>query len=265
MIGAWRRWRRQRWLRRHRIPEDLWARVVAAALAHYGLDRGALHRLRELASVFLQEKAIVGADGLVVDDFMRAVIAAEACLLILNLDLADYDSVREIVVYPDSFLVTHETVDEAGVVHTVQRSLDGEAWDAGPVILGWADARPEARRPGEGRNVILHEFAHKLDMGNGVANGMPALHAGMDREAWTRAFSDAYAHLQAELARHRPPAIDPYAAENPAEFFAVVTETFFESPQILWQAYSEVYGQLRRYYRQDPLARLEAARSGRAP
>ncbi len=255
--SRWQRWRRARRLRRFRIPVRLWRQVEGQVLARYRLTAGERTRLHELASLFLQEKTIVGADGLAVDEAMRVVIAAQACLLILNLDLSDYAGFHEIIVYPDSFVVAHEVVDEIGVVHVEHRTLDGEAWDEGPVILGWADARPEAHVPGEGYNVILHEFAHKLDMNNGVANGMPPLHGDMDRRAWTAAFSAAFDHLQARLRHHRQTAIDPYAAESPAEFFSVVTEAFFETPQALWRAYPEVYDQLRRYYRQDPLARLE--------
>ncbi len=254
------RWRRQRQLRRGRIPLALWERVEASALAHYGLAAEERVRLRELASLFLLEKPVVGADGLVVDEYMRTVIAAEACLLILNLDLADYGAVREIVVYPRSFLVEHEYVDEAGVVHTVQRVLDGEAWNSGPVILGWEDARPEARIPCGGYNVILHEFAHKLDMGNGAANGMPPLHADMDRRQWTRVFTAAWDRLQAALDRGAHTVVDPYAAESPAEFFAVVTESFFETPARLQAHWPRVYEQLRLYYRQDPLQRMGQCR-----
>jgi len=255
-----KRWARQRQLRHGRIPITLWEKALQAGLDRYRLDRQELHRLRELASLFLQEKAIVGADGLRVDETMRAVIAAQACLLILNLDLSDYAGFHEIIVYPGSFVVAHEVVDEIGVAHMEHRALEGEAWGEGPVILGWADARPEAHAHRKGSNVILHEFAHKLDMNNGAANGMPPLHAGMDRPAWTAAFSTAYDHLQARLRHHRHTAIDPYAAENPAEFFAVVTEAFFEAPRALWRAYPDVYDQLRRYYRQDPLVRLTSPR-----
>ncbi len=259
MNSPWRRWRRwseQRQLRHGRISIGLWERVLDAGVDRYGLDRRELHRLRELASLFLHRKVIHGAGGQQVDDFMRAWIAAEACLLILNLDLADYDGWREILVYPGTFAVTREVTDDIGLVHEERSLLGGEAWGQGPVILAWDDARPGAHPHGEGSNVILHEFAHKLDMGNGVANGMPPLHPDMNRREWTRTFSRAYARLQQRLEHHHHTRIDPYAAESPAEFFAVVSEEFFEVPARLHAAEPGVYDLLRRYYRQDPLQRM---------
>lgn len=254
-FSRFKRWRRQRILRRARIPLPLWERVVDDALAHYRLDHHELQRLRELASLFLYHKVISGAGGLVVDDYLRVVIAAQACLLILELDLDWYDGWREIIVYPGSFIVAREEQDELGLVHEKRAVLGGEAWGRGPLILAWEDARPGAHPHGSGSNVILHEFAHKLDMLNGAANGMPPLHRDMDRSEWTHSFSAAYDRLQDRLMRHHRSCIDPYAAENPAEFFAVVTEEFFEAPDCLHDSEPAIYRLLSRFYRQDPLRR----------
>ncbi len=212
-------------------------------------------KLRELTSLFLQKKSFSGAGDLEIDDSMRILIAAQACLLVLNLDLDYFDGWYEIIVYPDTFVVRRETFDTAGLVHETPQALGGESWSRGPVILSWADARPGAHPHGEGSNVILHEFAHKLDMLNGVANGMPPLHKDMHREIWTHVFQKAYDGLCRMLESGHHSIIDPYAAENPAEFFAVTTETFFESPHRLQHAYPEVYAQLHLFYRQDPLQR----------
>jgi Mlc titration factor MtfA (ptsG expression regulator) len=250
------RWWQQRFLRKHRIPLHLWEQAVAQLDLLQRLDVGERHRLRELSSHFLHEKAIVAAGGLELNDEMRVLIAAQACLLILNLDMDYFSGWREVIVYPDAFVARHESHDEAGVVHEEARGLDGEAWGQGPVILAWADARPGARPHGEGSNVILHEFAHKLDMLNGVANGMPPLHSDMSRVAWTEVLTVAYEDLCAHLDRHRHAPIDPYAAENPAEFFAVVSETFFEQSRLLKEVYPKVYEQFSLFYRQDPLLRL---------
>jgi len=249
-----RRWWRQRFLRKHRIPLPLWETALAQARALRGLSAGERRRLRELASRFLHEKSIVGAQGLAVTDEMRVSIAAQACLLILYLDLDYFDGWREVIVYPDAFVVDHEEHDEAGVVHKTRRALDGEAWGQGPVILSWQDARPGARGPGS--NVVLHEFAHKLDLLNGSANGMPPLHADMSHPAWTEALASAYDDLNRRLDRGHHTAIDPYAAENPAEFFAVLTENFFEVPQLLYETYPKVYEAFKQFYRQDPLLRM---------
>ena len=251
-----RRWLKQRQLRRHRIPLAVWTQVVDDALLQYRLSQQELHRLRELASLFLQEKTINGAGGLVVDDTMRAIIAAEACLLILNLELDWYDGWQEIIVYPGSFVVSHEAQDELGLVHEQRVALGGEAWGRGPVILAWDDAQPHSHPHGDGSNVILHEFAHKLDMLNGKANGMPPLHPDMDQPTWTRVFSQAFERLQKRVQRQHRTCIDPYGAENPAEFFAVVSEEFFQIPACLHKNHPELYAQLRLFYRQDPLQRL---------
>ena len=255
-----RRWWRSRILLHRRIPARLWAACVAEVPVLAGLDRNEQHRLRLLASLFLHEKTVNGAGGLDVDARMRVLVAAQACLLILELGLDWFDGWSEVIVYPDTFVVTHEEMDAAGVVHEKRRALGGEAWGRGPVILSWDDARPDASPHGAGSNVILHEFAHKLDMLNGAANGMPPLHPGMVREDWTRALSQAYEDLYDKVERHHHTAIDPYAAENPAEFFAVLSELFFELPQRLYHTYPDVYRQLRLFYRQDPLQRQHADR-----
>ena len=241
---------------RSRIPYPLWKECLASAPVLARLDHRDQHRLRKLASLFLHEKFITGAGGLTVDTGMRVHIAAQACLLILNLDLDYFQGWSEVIVYPDTFVVSREEYDSSGVVHETRRALAGEAWRRGPVILSWSDARPGASPHGPASNVILHEFAHKLDMLNGAANGMPPLHRGMVREEWTAALSQAYENLYHQVERHHHTAIDPYAAENPAEFFAVLTETFFQQPSRLHHLYPEVYRQLHLYYRQDPLGRL---------
>lgn len=251
-----KRWRKARALSRARIPIDLWERVVEDALLHFNLDHQELHRLRELASLFLQRKTISAASGHEVDDYQRVVIASQACLLILNLDLDYYDGWHEVIVYADSFYVPMQQPDEIGLVHEQRVLLGGEAWGTGPLLLSWQDARPGNHIHGKGSNVILHEFAHKIDMLNGAANGMPPLHPDMKREEWTAAFSHRYEQLVEQVERHHHTRIDPYAAENPAEFFAVITEEFFEVPERIHRYYPKVYHQLQLFYRQHPLQRL---------
>lgn len=249
------RWRESRALRKQRIPEPLWQSAVLALPLLQGLTRQELGRLRELASLFWRHKTINGAGGLVVTDTLRARIAAQACLLILELGLDYFDGWQEIIVYPDAFVVQREQHDDDGLVHETRNALGGEAWDKGPVILSWQDAL-NSNHPGASANVILHEFAHKLDMLNGRANGMPPLHAGMSQHAWTTAWHDAYQDLCQRLTLGLHTDIDPYAAENPAEFFAVLSENFFLRPHLLHAIYPAVYQQLQLFYRQDPRQRL---------
>ena len=233
----------------------LWEQISNEALARYHLSPHELHRLRELASLFLHYKKFSGAGGQVLDDRMRALIAAEACLLILELDREYFDGWLEIIIYPDFFVVEREEQDASGLVHKRRAVLGGEAWGRGPVILAWGDAQPGASARARSSSVILHEFAHKLDMLNGAANGMPPLHPDVNRYDWTRIFNNAYEQLRARLDQHRHTDIDPYAAENPAEFFAVLSEAFFLLPRQLHHDHPDLYDQLRLFYRQNPLQR----------
>lgn len=252
-----RRWWVRRLLRKHRVPLGRWNAVVAGTPSLRRLDAGERRRLRLLTARFLHEKTFVGARGVEVTDEMRLAIAAQACLLILNLDFDYYAGWREIIVYPDTFVVEHEVRDGAGVVHETRRALDGEAWEQGPVILAWDQARPGARGQSPAGNIILHEFAHKLDMRNGGSNGMPPLHPDVSRAAWSAALSSAYDTLCDRVDRDAPTPVDPYAAESPAEFFAVLSELFFEQPGHLRAAYPDVYRLFKQFYRQDPLGRVE--------
>ncbi len=253
MMNWFGRWRRTRAVERQAIDETLWQRVVARFSFLRVLPAGDLDRLRELSALFLDRKSVSGAGGLEMTREMQLIIAAQACLLVLNLDLELYDDWVEVIVYPDEFVADHEYMDEDGVVHRVRAPLSGEAWEHGPVILSWRDA--VAADGGDGYNVVLHEFAHKIDMHNGTANGFPPLHADMDRAAWTAAFETAYAGMRQQLERGEYTLIDPYAAEDPAEFFAVLSESFFERPDAVQTEYPEVYQQLAAFYRQDPRLR----------
>jgi len=253
----WREWqerRRRRLLRRVLIDDGVWHQVTTDCLDYYQLDEQELARLRELASLFLHHKTVSGAGGFEPTDDQRAVIAAVACLLILELDLDWFDGWHEVIVYPDTFVVRRNDMDEAGVVHEQAQALGGESWGRGPVVLSWQDIADMGE---DGYNVILHEFAHKLDMRNGDANGMPPLHRGMDRAVWTRTFQRAFDHLREQIERGEETAIDPYGAETPGEFFAVASEEFFELPLSLSVHYPDLYDELRQFYRQDPAARMK--------
>lgn len=241
------------------LDEDLWRRTVGRCSFAQSLSEAERARLKDWVNLFLHEKTIQGAGGLRMRDEIRMSIAVQACILILNLDLDYYRGWVEIIVYPDEFVAAYEYVDENGVAHSVREPMSGESWLQGPVILSWADA--EEAEHGTGYNVVIHEFAHKLDMLNGEANGFPPLHAGMSREAWSRAFSTAYEDFCARVDRNEHTLIDPYAAENPAEFFAVVSEAFFEIPAVVQTGYAGVYSQLALFYRQDPALRLQRTAS----
>jgi len=246
-------WRRRRILKRARVSEDLWRQACSGLALLRRLSNEEHTRLRELALLFVHEKTFTGAHGLVLTDLMRLGIALQASLPILNLGPDWYDGWVAVIVYPAGFVPVREYTDGAGVVHRSRHPLSGESWLRGPVILSWTDVANAGAI--DGYNLVIHEFAHKLDMRNGAANGMPPLHRGMSVQAWTEAFSRAYADFQARLRRGEATAIDPYGAEAPEEFFAVLSELFFETPLAIKQTYPEVYRQLSLFYRQDPAGR----------
>ena len=253
MNWSFKNWRRRYALRHAALPDVAWRAAVSGLPVLHGLAEDELVRLRELTTLFLNEKQMVAAGGFPLDDDMRIKIAAQACLPILNLGLDYYAGWVSVIVYPGEFVPEHEFMDEAGVVHVVRDATLGESWERGPVVLSGADAL----RGGEhdGVNVVIHEFAHKLDMLNGAMNGFPPLHREMPTEQWAQVFSAAYADFCAQVEGGPETALDPYGAESPAEFFAVTSEAFFETPHLLQREYPGVYRQLSAFYRQDPASR----------
>lgn len=245
-------------LRRRAVPARLWRDVSRQMPILTGMTAVEKARLRILTTLFLRQKRFVGARGFALTDAMGLSIAIQACLPVLRLGLDSLSDWSEIIVYPDAFRIDRDETDDAGVVHRHKQALLGEAWERGPLILSWAEAAKDGLDPVIGRNVVIHEIAHKLDMLNGPADGFPPLPARMDAAGWSEAFSAAYDHLLTRLELGRRSCIDSYAAESPAEFFAVVSEYFFAAPAVLHECYPEVYRQLALYYRQDTLQRRSA-------
>jgi len=217
------------------------------------LDHEDLYKLKKLTTFFLYEKTFTGVKGFELDEEKKLIIAIQACLPILHLDMSYYDGWIEVVIYPDTFVIYRNTTDNFGLVHDDTIAASGEAWSHGPVILSWADVESDSFAPRAGHNVTIHEFSHKLDMLNGRANGMPPLHPNMHRSVWTKSLSQAYDVLVSKIKNHESTAINQYAATNPAEFFAVTSETFFTAPDILKQNCPEVYEQLVLFYKQEPV------------
>ncbi len=253
MFGLYRAWRRRRLLGKYTIDDTLWQRVSSRFAFVRRLDGGDRARLRDLCVIFLREKQISAAGDTVLDDEIRLGIAIQACILILNLGIDSYNDWVEVIVYPDEFMPRQEVCNEHGIMETDDQVYAGQAWLRGPVIL--AAALVETAWESDGTNVVIHEFAHKLDMLSGDANGFPPLHKGMDRQEWSRDFSAAYDDFCRRVSEQEVTEIDPYASQSPAEFFAVVSECFFELPDMLRRNYPRVYAQLALFFRQDPLAR----------
>lgn len=234
-----------------------WSRALATSRYAQALAPADRRRLRALVEAFLRAKTFDGAAGFEPTPAMRAVVALKACVPVLDLGLDWYDDWSEIVIYPGDFRVRDEFTDEIGVVHRETRDLCGQSMARGPMVLSWESIEEERDLPD--RDVVIHECAHKLDILNGDANGFPPLHADMRVGAWTRAFAPAFERLAAEVDAGVDTALDPYAATDPAEFFAVASETFFTEPGIVHADFPDVYAQLVAWYRQDPRALLGPA------
>jgi len=254
-MGWLRDWKRRRLLRRHRIDDVLWRRAQQHLPFLRGLSAEEQRRLKELAVVFLAEKQITPVHGLELSDDDRVEIALQACLPVLELGLDWYDGWVGIIVHPSDFRVRRTETDDSGVVHVWEDELAGESWPGGPVVLSW-DALDEAGSVAHGGvNVVIHEFAHMIDMADGDADGVPALPSRAARDAWREVFDREFTRFCSRVDAGGHTSLDPYAAEHESEFFAVASEAFFESPKLLKQEFPELYALFSGFYRQDPAAR----------
>lgn len=231
-----------------------WVRILETNSSFYRrLPEALRERLHGKIQRFLHEKHFQGAGGLEIDDEIRVTIAAEACLLTLGLGPETYPRLRWIIVYPTTFIVEEEVwVEEDGVIEEGPRDLLGESWDNGRVILAWDSVLHGARRVGDGENVVLHEFAHQLDSESGATDGAPLLGAAPALRGWAEVLSEEFLRLRHDGFQGRDSIMDEYGATNPAEFFAVATETFFERPTAMARHHEALFGMLRSYYRIDP-------------
>ena len=256
--SAWRRWRDDRICRRHAIPDALWELTLARYpfLTWRSTDEQLL--LRRLATLFLARKEFSGAQGFVVTDEIAVAVAAQAVLPVLKLGLGLYDGFVGIVMHDDAVVARREVVDDDGVVHHFEEELSGEAMHGGPVMLSWTDVAAASLSDPWGYNVTIHEFAHVIDMADGMADGVPALRDSRSRQAWLSVMEPAYADFCQRVDADQPVAIDPYAAESIDEFFAVASETFFVDPDTLHQAMPRVYDLLADYFGQSPRNDLQA-------
>ncbi len=212
-------------------------------------------QLKKRIQIFIAEKTFIGCAGLDVTEEMRVVIAAQACLLVLNRSMQHYDHVRQILVYPGAFMVQRTVTDGIGVQQDQRHALSGESWSQGQVILSWQDALDGAAVVNDGRNVVLHEFAHQLDQESGAAQGAPLPAAGdtqYNSQRWKEVLSQAYGHLLDQVQRGEQGLLNHYGAQSPAEFFAVATEAFFELGAEMAEHYPALYQELSGYYKVDP-------------
>ena len=255
MRALWQRLRQrseQRAIQRRAIPDTLW-QLTLARFPFLALRNAAdLQELRRLSSLFLDSKEFSGAHGLEVSDDMAVAIAAQACLPVLRLGLRPYDGFVGIVVHPDEVQVKREYVDDDGIVHEYDDVLAGEAMEGGPVMLSWRDVSEAGQSAQWGYNVVVHEFAHVLDMGDGLADGIPPLASAAERQRWQAVLMTDYEAFCERVGAGEETTFDPYGAESPEEYFAVASEAFFVAPREMRAEHPALYQLLAGYYRQNP-------------
>ncbi|GAB4234573.1 MAG: zinc-dependent peptidase [Elainellaceae cyanobacterium] len=244
--------RRRNRLKQRPFPA-LWAAILENNLAVYTqlspVDR---RQLQGHIQVFLAQKQFIGCAGLQVSEEMQVTIAAIACLLILNGQDTYFPKLRSILVYPSAYFVNQTTTKDGHIVEEQRVARLGESWLRDQMVLAWEQVRYDSHHWQDGRNVVLHEFAHQLDQEDGNAEGVPILRQASDYLQWAEVMTEEYQQLCYQVEQGAKTVLDPYGATNPAEFFAVATETFFEKPQLLLKRHPALYMLLQHYYRLDP-------------
>lgn len=264
MVAAW--WRSLRVRReaaavqRRAIPDDLWKRTLVRYPFLQRSDPADGVELRRLTSLFLDSKEFTCTGGLRLTDAMAVSIAAQAALPVLRLGLARYEGFVGIVIHPDAVVARRSHQDDDGVVHEFDETLSGEAMDGGPVMLSWPDVRRAGHSASQGYNVVIHEFAHVLDMAGGAANGTPPLPPGLPAADWQRTMQTEFSTFVHSVEAGAQTVLDPYGATGAEEFFAVASESFFVNPAQTKKEHPALYGMLCRFYLQDPAAEQPAQR-----
>ena len=232
---------------------EQWLAILKRRLPFYdGFTQTQQIRLQNLIKRFLNDHQFIGCNGLEIDDEIRVTIAAQACLLILNKRGYHFRKLKSILVYPSTFVTNREVRDELGLVSTSHAAMLGESWNLGKVVLAWDNVEKSVCNLHDGHNVVLHEFAHQLDSESGAVNGAPVLQTRGAYKSWAQVLNREYETLNMRSANHYKSLIDDYGATNPAEFFAVATETFFEKPEEMNRHHQELYQELTNYYQIDP-------------
>ena len=246
-------WGRQRVRCRPFPPE--WRQILRRRVPYFRTLPADLQlQLKKRIQVFLADKPFIGCAGLEITDEIRVTVAAQACLLVLNRRGDCFSNLRQILVYPGPFVVDKLHADGSGVLQDQRLALAGESWTLGQVVLSWEDTLAGAASPDDGRNVVIHEFAHQLDQENGRANGAPVMSGRARRARWSRVLGEEFEVLGQSVREGRPMLFSSYGASDPAEFFAVVSEVFFEQPGPLAAAHGDLYRVLSEFYRVDPLS-----------
>jgi MtfA peptidase len=252
-FAALRQWRAARTLARRPIPDALWQQTLRDFPFLAWRAPAQVERLRRMATLFLADKEFAGAHGLAVTDAMATAIAAQACVPVLALGLDWYAGFKGIVVHADAVRARRHVTDDIGLVHEYDEELSGEAMHDGPVMLSWHDVAIAGSSAADAYNVVIHEFAHVLDMRDGLADGCPPL-PGPLQAHWARVIDAQWQRFGRRVDRGEPTLVDPYGATGPEEFFAVASEAFFVAPAAFADEEPVLHELLQRFYRQDPAA-----------
>ena len=248
LLQSWRYWSERRAIARRPIPDDLWQRTLRRYPFLQRRSPADSAQLRRLTSLFLDSKEFTAIGKLRLSNDLVVAIAAQACLPVLHLGLARYSGFVGIVVHADQLLAKREVVDDDGIVHNFDEVLSGEAMAGGPVTLSWRDVRTSGQSAHEGYNVVIHEFAHVLDM----PDGTPAMPSHLAVKYWRATLQGEYAAFVQRIESGQTPALDTYGAQSLDEFFAVATEAFFVAPGRLQSEHPALYELFKSFYQQDP-------------
>ena len=249
----WRVMRRRKHITRQAFPKT-WRAILKRRLPFFkSLPTDLQLQLKKHIQVFINEKQFIGCDGFAITEEVKVTIAAQACLLLLNRHTNYFPKLKQILVYPSAFIVNNQHTNTDGVVSEKRNVLSGESWQTGKVVLSWANTLDGAAIPNDGNNVVIHEFAHQLDQEDGKANGAPILQNITDYKAWSSTLGDEFSKLQYCAAHQLPSTFSYYGATDPAEFFAVATEVFFERPFDVYQQHKALYQELSHFYQLDPI------------
>lgn len=239
-------------IRKKPFPQQ-WLDIIEKNVPYYnGLPANDKNQLQKHILIFLAEKQFEGCGGLKITDEIKITIAAYACILLLNRKTDYYPRLRSILVYPETFIAPHKSYLPGGIVAEGHIPLRGQSWHKGPVILSWDDVRHSYADAHDGQNVVFHEFAHQIDSSGGEADSSEVLKKRSTYIAWARVLQKDFEKLKKAVTKNRPTLLGGYAATNEAEFFAVITEFFFEKPKELKNIHPELYNELKRFYNQNP-------------
>ncbi len=223
-----------------------WLAIIQKNLPPYAkLTPEMQQQIQGYTQKFLYDKSFEGCGGLILNDEIKVTIAAQACLLLLNREVRCYPKLFSVLVYPSSYVARDELDRESVRL--------GESWRTGAVVLAWDSVKRGATNFADGHNLVIHEFAHQLDQEDGAGDGAPILDGHSSYAVWAEVLSGEYERLRKRVSKSRKSVMDAYGATNPAEFFAVASETFFEKPKQLSRDCPELYDELRRFYQVDPL------------